>query len=138
MRRCTHLIKQLNKIIYIVVNVLMTSIFTENNPKLIICDVQLKHANTILLLRMLHQYNWLSRHKCICDWLSRRKSTGWWIIVCSNWQHKLCATLSANINIDYRLPIKIYYHICTVSHIRFEIIHGSQNVFWVLSWVGGY
>jgi hypothetical protein len=23
------------------------------------------------------------------------------------WQHKLCATLSANVNINYRLPIKV-------------------------------
>jgi hypothetical protein len=48
------------------------------------------------------------------------------------WQHKLCATLSANVhfvNINYRLPIKVYYRICTVRHIRIEIIHGSQNVF---------
>jgi len=36
--------------------------------------MQLKHAHPVLLLRMLHQY----------DWLSRRKSTCWWIIVCSN------------------------------------------------------
>ena len=45
------------------------------------------------------------------------------------WQHKLCATLSASVNIDYRLPIKAYYRICTFRHIRIEIIHGSQNVF---------
>ena len=45
------------------------------------------------------------------------------------WQHKLCATLSANVNINYRLPIKVYYRICTLSLIRIEIIHGSQNVF---------
>jgi hypothetical protein len=25
------------------------------------------------------------------------------------WQHKLCATFSANVNINYRLPIKVYY-----------------------------
>jgi hypothetical protein len=25
------------------------------------------------------------------------------------WQHKLCAILSANININYRLPIKVHY-----------------------------
>ena len=43
-------------------------------------------------------------------------------------QHKLCATLSANVDIDYRLPIKIYYRICTVRHIRIEKILGSQNV----------
>ena len=24
------------------------------------------------------------------------------------WQHKLCATFSANVNINYRLPIKVY------------------------------
>jgi hypothetical protein len=29
------------------------------------------------------------------------------------WQNKLCATLSANVNINYRLPIKVYYRICT-------------------------
>jgi hypothetical protein len=45
------------------------------------------------------------------------------------WQHTLFATLSANVNINYRLPIKVYYRICTVRHIRIEIIHGSQNVF---------
>ena len=45
------------------------------------------------------------------------------------WQHKLCATLSANVNINYDLPIKVYYRICTLRHIRIEIIHGSQNVF---------
>ena len=45
------------------------------------------------------------------------------------WQHKLCATLSASVNIDNRLPIKVYYRMCTLRHIRIEIIHGSQNVF---------
>jgi hypothetical protein len=45
------------------------------------------------------------------------------------WQHKLCATLSANININDRLPTKVYYRICTVRRIRIEIIDGSQNVF---------
>ena len=44
------------------------------------------------------------------------------------WQHKLCATLFANVNINYRLPIKVYYRICTLRHIRIEIIHRSQNV----------
>ena len=44
------------------------------------------------------------------------------------WQHKLCATLSANVNINYRLPIKLYYRICTLRYIRIEINHGSQNV----------
>jgi hypothetical protein len=45
------------------------------------------------------------------------------------WQHKLLATLSANVYINYRLPIKVYYRICTLRHIRIKIIHGSQNVF---------
>jgi hypothetical protein len=52
-----------------------------------------------------------------CDWLF-------------HWQYKLCASFSANVNINYRLPIKVYYCICTLRHIRIEINHGSQNVFW--------
>jgi hypothetical protein len=44
------------------------------------------------------------------------------------WQHKLCTTYSANVNIIIRLPIKAYYRMCTLRHIRIEIIHGSQNV----------
>ena len=43
------------------------------------------------------------------------------------WQHKLYAILSANININYRLPIKVYYRICTLRHIRIEIIHGNRQ-----------
>ena len=50
------------------------------------------------------------------------------------WQHKLCATYSENVNINNRLPIKVYYCICSLRHIRIEIIHRSQNVFWVLTW----
>ena len=42
--------------------------------------------------------------------------------------HKLCATFSASVCINYRLPIKVYYRICTLRHIRIEINHGSQNV----------
>jgi len=38
------------------------------------------------------------------------------------WQHKLCATLSVSVNINYRLPIKAYYRMCTLRHIRIEII----------------
>jgi hypothetical protein len=45
------------------------------------------------------------------------------------WHHKLCAKLSASVNINYLLPIKVYYRICTLRHIRIEIIHGSQNEF---------
>jgi hypothetical protein len=32
----------------------------------------------------------------------------------------LCATLSASVNINYRLPIKVYYRICTLQYIRIE------------------
>jgi hypothetical protein len=42
-----------------------------------------------------------------------------------NWQHKLCATFFESVNINYRLPIKVYYRICTLKHIRIEINHGS-------------
>ena len=49
-----------------------------------------------------------------------------------HWQHKLCATFSTNVNINYCLPIKAYYRICTLRHIRIEINHGRQNLFWVL------
>jgi hypothetical protein len=45
------------------------------------------------------------------------------------WEHKLCATFSASVNINDRLPIKVYYRICTLRHIRIEVNHGSQNVF---------
>jgi hypothetical protein len=58
-----------------------------------------------------------------CDWLFH-----WW--------HKLCAAFCVNVNINYRLPSKVFYRICTLRHIRIEINHGSQNVFWVLTWVG--
>ena len=119
--RGTHLsrmIKLQHTIIYTVVNVLNIYIHWKKStyPKLII-DVPLKHASTILLLRMLHQY----------IWLSHGKST-WWVIVCSN-LHKLSVTLSANVNINYRLPIKVDYRICTVRHIRMEIIL-SFNIGW--------
>ena len=45
------------------------------------------------------------------------------------WQHILCATLSTNVNINYRLPIKICYRICTLRNIRIKLNRGSQNVF---------
>jgi hypothetical protein len=45
------------------------------------------------------------------------------------WQHKLCATLSAKVNINYHLPIKVYYRICNVRHIRIEIILASMIYF---------
>jgi hypothetical protein len=42
--------------------------------------------------------------------------------------HKFYATFSASVTINYSLPIKVYYRICTLRHIRIEITHGSQNV----------
>ena len=54
------------------------------------------------------------------------------------WQYKLCATFSASVDINYRLPIKVDDRICTLRHIRIEINHGSQNVLPVLTWAGGY
>jgi hypothetical protein len=75
--------------------------------------------------RLSIRYNLISTCASECDWLF-------------HWQHKLCATFSANVNINYRLPIKVYYRICTLRHIRIEINHGSQNVFWALTWIGRY
>jgi hypothetical protein len=49
------------------------------------------------------------------------------------WQHKLCATLSAHVNINYRLPIKVYYRICTLRHIR--IIFPN---FHIQNWLHGH
>ena len=45
----------------------------------------------------------------------------------STWKHQLCATLSTDINMNCHLPIKVYYRICTVRHIRIEIIHTAQD-----------
>jgi len=46
------------------------------------------------------------------------------------WQYKLCATLSAYININFRLPIKVYYRICTVKHIK-NNSWKAENTFWL-------
>jgi hypothetical protein len=32
------------------------------------------------------------------------------------WQHILCATFSARVNINYRLPTKVCYRTCTLRH----------------------
>ena len=42
------------------------------------------------------------------------------------WQHKLCATLSASVNINYCLPIKVYYRICT---LRLKTHSGFHDLF---------
>ena len=44
------------------------------------------------------------------------------------WQHKLCATYFANVNINNLLPIKAYYRICALRHIRIEIIHARDKI----------
>ena len=129
-------IKSQNKIIYTVVDVL--NIYSLKIIKIFKINQIRRAIKTILLLRLLHQYHWLSCDKCMCDWVPRRKSTCNELSSARIWQHNLCATLFANVNINYRLPIKIYYRICTVRHIRIEIFHGSQNMFWVLAWVRGY
>jgi hypothetical protein len=43
------------------------------------------------------------------------------------WQYKLYATLSSNVNISYRLPIKAYYRTCTLRQAVYKLtcnIHG--------------
>ena len=96
--------------------------------------MQLKHANTILLLRCsintidfpvvkVHVID-LPVVKVYVDELSSARIS----------QHKLCATLSTNVNIFF--SNKVYYLICTFWHIRIEIIHGSQNVWCVWTWIG--
>jgi hypothetical protein len=42
----------------------------------------------------------------------------------SNFKHKLCATLYVNVNIHYRLPIKVYYRICTLK----ALLHGKASI----------
>jgi hypothetical protein len=68
------------------------------------------------------------------------------------WQHKLCATLSANVNINYHLPIKVYYRISTLKtyHNRnkswkpiYEILDSSSSfrkkIVWQYTyWKNGY
>ena len=59
-------------------------------------------------------YRWLNLIRTCageCDWLF-------------HWQHKLCATFSANVNINYRLPIKVYYRICTLKTYQ------NRNISW--------
>jgi hypothetical protein len=88
--------------------------------------VKLKHADTILLLRMLHQYNFPVVNLYVTDFPVVKVHVDE-LSSARMWQHKLCATLSANVNINYRLPIKVFYRICTVRHIRIEIIHGMAD-----------
>ena len=45
-----------------------------------------------------------------------------------NWQHKLCVTFFESVNINYRLPIKVYYRICTLKHIGIEINHKYSHL----------
>ena len=45
--------------------------------------------------------------------------------------HKLCATFSASVNINYRLPIKVYYRICTLdmkcTNIRIPTVDNNMK-----------
>jgi hypothetical protein len=52
-----------------------------------------------------------------CDWLF-------------HWQHKLCAIFSANVNINYRLPIQVYYRICTLRHMRSYFLCTNWQTRW--------
>jgi hypothetical protein len=93
--------------------------------------VQNEHSNMTSFFRFVDKrviyrwYNLICTCAGECDWLF-------------HWQHKLCAAFSASVNINCRFSIKVYYRICTLRHIKIEINHGSKNVFWVLTWVGGY
>jgi hypothetical protein len=45
------------------------------------------------------------------------------------WHHKLhVCDIVRKRKYKLRLPFKVYYRICTLRHIRIEIIHGRQNV----------
>jgi hypothetical protein len=75
------------------------------------------HQNLILtLISILMGYELSIRYNlsstCVgeCDWLF-------------HWQHKSCATFSASVNINYRLPIKVYYRISTLR----QLILGNQS-----------
>ena len=86
--------------------------------------MQLKHANTILLLRMIHQYDFPVVNVYVTDYPVVKVHDE--LSSAQIGQHELSATLSANVDINYCLPIKLYYHVCTVRHIRiekFEISH---------------
>jgi len=81
--------------------------------------VQLKHANTILLLQML-QTDFPVVNVYVTDFSVVNVHVDE-ISSARIWHHKLCVTLPANVNINYRLPIKVYYRICTLRHIRIDI-----------------
>ena len=76
----------------------------QNNSKT--CNVM--HSNMTSFFRFVNKrsiywwYNLIRTCTGECDWLF-------------HWQHKLCATFSANVNINYRLPIKVYYRIYTLK-----------------------
>jgi hypothetical protein len=72
----------------------------------------LLHSNNIYCIQTISIYRWYNLIRtcaCECDWLF-------------HWQHKLCATCSANVNINYHLPIKVYYRICTLRRISFLLL----------------
>ena len=46
------------------------------------------------------------------------------------WPNKLCATYSANVNINNRLPMKVYYRICTCT-----LRHQNRNKWFFLPFI---
>jgi hypothetical protein len=58
----------------------------------------------------------------------------YWFSVTARLPWSFKSTFLANQN----STCKAYYRIYTLRHIRIEINHGNQNVFWVLTWIGGY
>jgi hypothetical protein len=70
------------------------------------------------------RYNLISTCAGECDWPF-------------HWQHKLCATFSAKVNINYCLPIKVYYRVilfllCSWIYIYFLV--GAQLPLKLLVW----
>ena len=88
--------------------------------------MHLKHVNTILLLRMFHKYFPVVKvyvtdfpfvNVYVTDFpVVKAYVTDFPVLkvyadglsFARIWPHKLCATLFANVNINYRLPIKVY------------------------------
>jgi hypothetical protein len=85
-----------------------------------------------------HDMLWCLTPLCAssCDWHSRRKYHVDELSSARIWQHKLCATLSANVNINYRLPISreqyvILFKYVSVDRFLSQMSHGMNVLlFW--------